>query len=134
MVQDEADAVITGPECRDVTEDDALAYVAGYSIGLDMSVRGKEDRSFRKSIDSYSVVGPWLVTAEEFGSPNDVSFALLVNGEPRQASSTKHLIFGVRKLIAWASSWYTLHPRGVIFTGTPEDVGLVASHDGRLGT
>jgi len=94
-----------------------------------MSVRGKEDRSFRKSIDSYSVVGPWLVTAEEFGSPNDVSFALLVNGEPRQASSTKHLIFGVRKLIAWASSWYTLHPRGVIFTGTPEDVGLVASGD-----
>ena len=122
-------ALIIGSECRDVSEDDALAHVAGYTIGLDMSVRGKEDRSFRKSIDSYSVLGPWLVTADEFGSPDDVGFALLVNGEQRQASSTKHLIFGVRKLIAWASSWYTLYPGDVIFTGTPEGVGPVAPGD-----
>ena len=122
-------AVIIGSECRGVSEENALTHVAGYSIGLDMTVRGKEDRSFRKSIDSYSVLGPWLVTPDEFGSPDDVSFALLVNGEPRQASSTKHLIFGVRKLIAWASSWYTLHPGDVIFTGTPSGVGPVLPGD-----
>jgi 2-keto-4-pentenoate hydratase/2-oxohepta-3-ene-1,7-dioic acid hydratase in catechol pathway len=122
-------ALVIGKEATNISEDDALSYVAGYAIGLDMSIRGKEDRSFRKSIDTYSVLGPWLVTADEFGSPDDVAFTLHVNDVKRQDSSTKRLIFGVRKLIAWASSWYTLHPGDVIYTGTPEGVGPVAPGD-----
>ena len=122
-------AVVIGSVCDGVSEAEALDAVAGYAIGLDMSVRGKEDRSFRKSIDTYSVLGPWLVTADEFGLPDDVAFSLHVNGELRQASTTKRLIFGVRKLIAWASSWYTLYPGDVIFTGTPDGVGPVVAGD-----
>jgi 2-keto-4-pentenoate hydratase/2-oxohepta-3-ene-1,7-dioic acid hydratase in catechol pathway len=118
-------ALVIGRECSDVSEERALDYVAGYAIGLDMTVRGREDRSFRKSIDSYSVLGPWLVTPDEFGNPNDVDFFLTVDGEPRQRSNTKNLIFNVHKLIAWASRWYTLYPGDVLYTGTPEGVGPV---------
>jgi 2-keto-4-pentenoate hydratase/2-oxohepta-3-ene-1,7-dioic acid hydratase in catechol pathway len=122
-------ALVIGRECSDVPEERALEYVAGYAIGLDMTVRGREDRSFRKSIDSYSVLGPWLVTPDEFGNPNDADFFLTVNGQPRQASNTKSLIFNVHKLISWASRWYTLYPGDVLYTGTPEGVGPVEPGD-----
>jgi 2-keto-4-pentenoate hydratase/2-oxohepta-3-ene-1,7-dioic acid hydratase in catechol pathway len=122
-------ALVIGTECSDVSEERALDFVAGYAIGLDMTVRGKEDRSFRKSIDSYAVLGPWLVTADEIPDPNNIGFHLEVNGEPRQASNTNMLIFNVHKLISWASRWYTLYPGDVLYTGTPEGVGPVAEGD-----
>jgi 2,4-diketo-3-deoxy-L-fuconate hydrolase len=122
-------ALVIGSECTNIAEEDALAVVAGYAIGLDMTVRGKEDRSFRKSIDTYSVLGPWLVTADEIADPNALDFHLEVNGEPRQASNTSMLIFNVHKLIAWASRWYTLYPGDVIYTGTPEGVAPVGDGD-----
>jgi 2-keto-4-pentenoate hydratase/2-oxohepta-3-ene-1,7-dioic acid hydratase in catechol pathway len=122
-------ALVIGAECSNVPEARALEFVAGYAIGLDMTVRGKEDRSFRKSIDSYSVLGPWLVSADEIDDPNDLAFHLEVNGEPRQASTTSLLIFNVHKLIAWASRWYTLYPGDVLYTGTPEGVGPVDPGD-----
>jgi 2,4-diketo-3-deoxy-L-fuconate hydrolase len=122
-------ALVIGRECSDVAESDALDVVAGYAIGLDMSVRGTEDRSFRKSIDSYSVLGPWLVTADEIADPDDLGFTLTVNGAVRQNASTRSLIFKVRKLIAWASRWYTLYPGDVLMTGTPEGVGPVGPGD-----
>jgi 2-keto-4-pentenoate hydratase/2-oxohepta-3-ene-1,7-dioic acid hydratase in catechol pathway len=122
-------ALVIGAETTDIPEERALEAVAGYAIGLDMTVRGKEDRSFRKSIDSYSVLGPWLVTADEIADPNDLSFHLEVNGEPRQSSNTTMLIFNVQKLIAWASRWYTLYPGDVLYTGTPEGVGPVGAGD-----
>ncbi len=122
-------ALVIGRECSDIAEERALDVVAGYAIGLDMTVRGKEDRSFRKSIDSYSVLGPWLVTPDEIADPNNLGLRLEVNGETRQASNTQMLIFNVHKLIAWASRWYTLYPGDVLYTGTPEGVGPVGAGD-----
>jgi 2-keto-4-pentenoate hydratase/2-oxohepta-3-ene-1,7-dioic acid hydratase in catechol pathway len=122
-------AVVIGKPCSYVSEADALDYVAGYSIGLDMSIRGPEDRSFRKSCDTFSVLGPWLVTADAFGDPAHVGFTLRVNGEIRQQSDTSKLVFSVPKLISWASEWYTLHPGDVIYTGTPDGVGPVVDGD-----
>ena len=121
--------VVIGKECSDVAEADALGVIAGYAIALDMSVRGTEDRSFRKSIDTYSVLGPWLVTPDELPEPDRVDFTLKVNGVVKQQSNTRKLIFKVRKLIAWASRWYTLYPGDVLMTGTPEGVGPVGPGD-----
>ena len=122
-------AIIIGTTCRNVSEADALDHVAGYCLGLDMTLRGKADRSFRKSIDGYSVLGPWLVTADEIPDPDNVPLSLSVNGEKRQESNTKYLIFDVRRLIEFASSYYTLYPGDVFFTGTPAGVGPVKPGD-----
>jgi 2,4-diketo-3-deoxy-L-fuconate hydrolase len=122
-------AVIIGRKGSDVPENKALDLVAGYAIGLDMTVRGKEDRSMRKSVDSYSVLGPWLVTRDEIADPGKLDIALTVNGETRQSSNTSLLIYGVAKQIAWASTFYTLYPGDVIMTGTPEGVGPVHPGD-----
>ena len=108
---------------------DALDYVAGYAIALDMVVRGSEDRSFRKSIDTYAVLGPWLVTADEIPDPDALSFELAVNGETRQKSTTALMIMDVRRQIEWASRFYTLHPGDVLMTGTCEGVGRVVPGD-----
>ena len=87
-----------------------LDYVAGYCIGLDMTARGQEDRSYRKSIDSYSVLGPWLVTADEIPDPDNVPLRIFVNGEKKQESNTNMLIFDCKKLIEWGSTFYTWYP------------------------
>ena len=77
--------MIIGRRAKNVSKADALDYVAGYSIGLDNTVRGVEDRSLRKSLDSYAVLGPWMTTADEIGDPDDLDFRLLVNGEVLQS-------------------------------------------------
>ncbi|MBR8094895.1 fumarylacetoacetate hydrolase family protein [Burkholderia cenocepacia] len=122
-------AVIIGREGSQVAELDALEYVAGYAASLDMTVRGAEERSLRKSVDSYSVLGPWLTTPDEIADPDGLLLRLELNGEERQHCSTSQLIFGVAKLIAYASSFYTLYPGDIIMTGTPSGVGAVASGD-----
>ena len=120
---------VIGKPGSNIAEQDALGHVAGYTLGLDMTLRGKEERSFRKSIDSYTVLGPWLVTADEFGDPADVALSLHVNGERRQAARTRDLVLSVPALIAFASSFYTLQPGDLLMTGTPEGVGPVAPGD-----
>jgi 2-keto-4-pentenoate hydratase/2-oxohepta-3-ene-1,7-dioic acid hydratase in catechol pathway len=122
-------AAIIGKVADRVPEDGALDYVCAYSIGLDMTVRGKEDRSVRKSIDSYSVLGPWLVTADEIADPNNLDFSITVGDEVRQKSNTSYLIYNVQKLVSWCSSFYALYPGDVIMTGTPEGVGPVTDGD-----
>ena len=122
-------AVIIGRYAEHVTREDALDYVAGYAICLDMTVRGPEDRSFRKSPDTYSVLGPWLVTADEFGDPADVGLELWVGDELRQSARTRDLILDVRDLIVFATKWYSLRPGDILMTGTPEGVGPVVSGD-----
>ncbi|MGB0631975.1 MAG: fumarylacetoacetate hydrolase family protein [Alphaproteobacteria bacterium] len=122
-------AMIIGRAAKNVSEAEALDYVAGYSIGLDNTVRGVEDRSLRKSLDSYAVLGPWMTTADEIEDPDDLDFRLLVNGEMRQESNTKFLIFGCRKLIEYASRFYTLYPGDIIMTGTPMGVGPLQPGD-----
>ena len=122
-------AVVTGKPAWNVSAANALDYVAGYCIGLDITIRGPEERSFRKSPDSYTVLGPWLVTADELGDPSKLAFTIAVNGEVRQDANTDDLVLGVRELIEMASSFYTLHPGDVILTGTPQGVGPVRPGD-----
>jgi 2,4-didehydro-3-deoxy-L-rhamnonate hydrolase len=122
-------AVVIGESGRRIPESEALSHVAGYAIGLDMTIRGTEDRSFRKSLDTFTVLGPWMVTADEIGDPGSLALELRVNGEPRQASNTRLLVWGVPRLISYASSAYTLHPGDVILTGTPEGVSPVVPGD-----
>jgi 2-keto-4-pentenoate hydratase/2-oxohepta-3-ene-1,7-dioic acid hydratase in catechol pathway len=94
-----------------------------------MTIRGTEDRSFRKSPDSYTVLGPWLVTADEIPDPGALDVSISVNGTERQKANTRELILGVPELIAWASSFYTLYPGDVLLTGTPQGVGPVRPGD-----
>jgi 2-keto-4-pentenoate hydratase/2-oxohepta-3-ene-1,7-dioic acid hydratase in catechol pathway len=122
-------AIIFGRQGSDIPRDKALDYVAGYCIGLDMTARGPEDRSFRKSIDTYSVLGPWMVTADEIADPDNVTLNIAVNGEIKQNSNTSELIYDCRKLIEWGSTFYTFYPGDVLFTGTPEGVSPVKPGD-----
>lgn len=122
-------AVVIGKRGRNIAAADALGFVAGYCVGLDMTIRGPEERSLRKSPDSYTVLGPWLVTADEIPDPGSLSLSISVNGSERQKASTADLILGVPELIAWASSFYTLHPGDVLLTGTPQGVGPVRPGD-----
>ncbi len=115
-------AFVIGRTASRVPRTEALRYVAGYAIGLDISIRGTEDKSCRKSADTYSVLGPWLVTADEIAEPGALDLELRVNGERRQYSNTRHMTLGVAELVEMASSFYTLHPGDVVFTGTPEGV------------
>ncbi|HVL37627.1 MAG TPA: fumarylacetoacetate hydrolase family protein [Burkholderiales bacterium] len=125
-------AVVIGRTAKNVPAGEALGCVAGYCIGLDMTIRGPEERSFRKSPDSYCVLGPWLVTPDEVGDPGTLALSIRVNGEPRQQANTNDLILGVAQLVAWGSSFYTLHPGDVILTGTPQGVGPVKPGDTML--
>lgn len=122
-------AVVIGKRADRVATEEALDVVAGYCIGLDMTIRGTEDKSFRKSLDTFTVLGPWLVTADEISDPDTLDLSLRVSGELRQASNTRDLIVSVRELIAWASSMYTLMPGDVLLTGTPDGVGPVVPGD-----
>jgi len=121
--------MVIGKAGSDIPRARALDYVAGYCLGLDMTVRGREDRSFRKSIDGYAVLGPWMVTADEIADPDALPLSLMVNGETRQDSNTNMLIYDCRRLIEFASSFYTLYPGDLIYTGTPEGVGPVKPGD-----
>ena len=127
-------AVIIGKRAKNVAAADALGYVGGYAIGLDMTIRGPEERSLRKSPDSYAVLGPWLVTADEVRDPGNLSLKLTVNGETRQDAHTSDLILSVAQLIEWGSAFYTLHPGDVILTGTPQGVGPVRPGDVMVAT
>lgn len=122
-------AVIIGKPCYRTSVAAAMAHVAGYAIGLDITIRGPEERSLRKSLDTYTVLGPWLVTADELGDPSALELALDVNGERRQKANTRDLILDVPALLVFASSFYTLMPGDILLTGTPEGVGPIAPGD-----
>jgi 2-keto-4-pentenoate hydratase/2-oxohepta-3-ene-1,7-dioic acid hydratase in catechol pathway len=132
-------AVVIGKPANAVAAKDALGFVAGYCIGLDVTVRGPEERSLRKSIDSYTVLGPWMVTADEISDPQNLNLSITVNGEDRQKANTRDMILGVPELIEFASSFYTLWPGDVLLSGTPDGVGpirpgdLLHAHIDRIG-
>jgi len=127
-------AVVIGKQGSNIPRADAMGYVAGYTIGLDITIRGTEDRSFRKSVDTHSVLGPWFVTVDDIPNPGDLDLEIAVNGEQRQKSNTSRLILGVPELIELASSFYTLYPGDVIFTGTPEGVSPIEAGDEIVAT
>jgi 2-keto-4-pentenoate hydratase/2-oxohepta-3-ene-1,7-dioic acid hydratase in catechol pathway len=122
-------AVVIGRKAKNVKAADAMGYVAGYCIGLDMTIRGPEERSLRKSPDSYCVLGPWLVTKDEIRDTGSIQISISVNGEKRQDANTSDLILSVAQLIEWGSAFYTLHPGDVLLTGTPQGVGPVKPGD-----
>ncbi|MGA2894705.1 MAG: fumarylacetoacetate hydrolase family protein [Xanthobacteraceae bacterium] len=121
--------MVIGKTGSDIPQEKALDHVACYCLGLDITVRGREDRSFRKSVDGYAVAGPWMVTADEVSDPDALPLDLTVNGETRQSSNTAMLIYHCRRLIEFASSFYTLYPGDLIYTGTPEGVGPIQPGD-----
>ena len=116
---------ITGP----VDKAAALDHVAGYSLGLDITVRGKEERSLRKSIDTYTVLGPWLVTIDEMPDVGHLTMSLSIGGKTRQSTLLSDMVFDVADQIAYASHYYTLYPGDLIYTGTPAGVGPIRPGD-----
>ena len=122
-------AVIIGKAGTNITAENALDHVAGYAIGLDMTTRGKELQSFRKSSDSYSVLGPWMVTKDEIEDPNSLDLNISVNGEERQSSNPDQLVYNVQQCIEYTTTRYTVYPGDIIMTGTPEGVGPVEPGD-----
>jgi 2-keto-4-pentenoate hydratase/2-oxohepta-3-ene-1,7-dioic acid hydratase in catechol pathway len=122
-------ALIIGKEGRQIPREKALEHVFGYACLLDMTVRGKEERVFRKSYDTFTPVGPWIVTADEVPDPFDISMKLWVNDELRQEANTRDLIVDIPQMIEVASSASTLYPGDIIATGTPAGVGPVRDGD-----
>lgn len=121
--------VIIGKTANRVSAEDALNYVFGYTPLLDITLRGEEDRSFRKSFDTFTPIGPYIKTADEVTNPEAMDFWLTVNGEERQRSNTSYLIYGIAKLIEVYSEVMTLQPGDIIATGTPEGVGQIVPGD-----
>ncbi len=122
-------AVVIGKQGTNIPKARAFDYIVGYSIGLDMTVRGPELACFRKSIDTYSVLGPWMVTADEIPDPGNLTLQLAVNGQMKQNSNTRYLVFDVPRLIEFTSSFYSLYPGDVIMTGTPAGVSPIKPGD-----
>ncbi|WBY01542.1 fumarylacetoacetate hydrolase family protein [Ramlibacter tataouinensis] len=122
-------ALVIGKEGRQIPPERAMEYVFGYACLLDMTVRGKEERVFRKSYDTFTPVGPWIVTADEVPDPADIGMKLWVNDELRQQANTRDLIVDIPQMVAVASSASTLYPGDLIATGTPAGVGPVRDGD-----
>lgn len=121
--------VVVGRTAHHVGVDEALDHVFGYTCVLDITVRSGEDRSTRKSFDTFTPIGPWIVTADEIPDPDSLGLRCDVGGTTRQRTNTADLIFGVRELIAYTSSVMTLHPGDVIATGTAVRVGPIGHGD-----
>lgn len=109
--------------------DDALSHVFGYTCGLDMTVRGPEDRSKRKSFDTFAPIGSCIVTADEIADPQDLEINLWVNEELRQHAFTRDMIVDCKNQIANMSWVARMEPGDLVFTGTPEGVGSVDPGD-----
>ncbi|MCC7168151.1 MAG: fumarylacetoacetate hydrolase family protein [Rhodospirillales bacterium] len=120
---------VIGKTGTNIAARQALDHVAGYAVGLDMTLRGPEFPGLRKSIDSYAVLGPWLTTADEIADPQALDLRLAVNGVERQRANTREMTMGVAELIEYASRYFTLHPGDLIYTGTPAGVGPVRAGD-----
>lgn len=120
--------VVIGKRCRHVPRDRALEVIAGYTIVNDVTVRDWQLRTptftMGKSFDTHCPMGPWIVTPDEFGDPHSHDLKTWVNGDLRQSSNTKHLIFDCFAIIEHLSTAFTLEPGDVIPTGTPSGVGI----------
>jgi 2-keto-4-pentenoate hydratase/2-oxohepta-3-ene-1,7-dioic acid hydratase in catechol pathway len=122
--------VIVGKPGRDIAEADALAHVFGYTVGNDVSVRDVQRHrhggqwSKGKSFDTHCPLGPWIVTADEIPDPQVLAISSRVNGETKQSSNTRYMVFTVARILAEISAGLTLEPGDVILTGTPSGVGF----------
>jgi 2-keto-4-pentenoate hydratase/2-oxohepta-3-ene-1,7-dioic acid hydratase in catechol pathway len=121
--------VVIGRTASGVSRSAALDHVFGYVPLLDITLRGEEDRSYRKSFDTFTPIGPAIVTADEITDPGALDLRLEVNGEIRQQASTQDLIYDVPRLIEFYSAAITLEPGDLIATGTPAGVGPIEPGD-----
>ena len=121
-------AVVIGERCRHVPKDRAHDVIAGYTIANDVSVRDWQFRSptwtLGKSFDTHGPLGPWIVTADEIGDPQNLNLKTWIGGDLRQSSNTSHMIFSCYEMIEYLSTVMTLEPGDVIATGTPAGVGV----------
>jgi len=122
-------AVVIGVPGRDIPEDQAFEHVFGYTIGNDVSVRDVQRRHggqwFKgKNFDSHCPLGPWIVTSDELGDPHNLRLSLRVNGQTKQDSSTRFMVFRIPRIIKEFSTGMRLEAGDVILTGTPEGVGF----------
>lgn len=119
---------VIGKRAKNVSQEDALDYVAGYTIVNDVTYRDLQRRTIEwlqgKTVDGSAPMGPWLVTSDELQDPSGLEVVLTVNGEERQRSNTANLVFSVQYLVEFLSSLMTLEPGDVILTGTPGGVGV----------
>ncbi|WP_414439673.1 fumarylacetoacetate hydrolase family protein [Burkholderia sp. 22PA0106] len=118
--------IVFGRECRDVPEAEALDVVAGYATGNDISARHLQNLTTQfmagKTSDGFAPVGPWLATRERVPDPNALRVQTWVNGRQKQDGTTRDMIFNCRQIIAYVSSFMTIKPGDILFTGTPEGV------------
>ena len=121
-------AVVMGKGAADVPEEEALGYVAGYTIFNDVSARDLQMRDGQwmkgKCLDTFAPLGPYLVTADEIENPDDLAIGLSLNGQVMQSSNTGEMVFGVASLVSFLSKLMTLDPGDIIATGTPAGVGF----------
>jgi len=118
--------VIIGRTARRVSEADALSHVFGYSVLIDVSARDNRRAGqwiYSKGQDTYAPFGPCIVTADEVGDPHALDLWLTVNGETKQRSNTRHMLFKIPTLIADISAAITLEAGDIIASGTPDGVG-----------
>jgi 2-keto-4-pentenoate hydratase/2-oxohepta-3-ene-1,7-dioic acid hydratase in catechol pathway len=128
MLDYEAELVVViGKRCKHVPRERAAEVIAGYCCGNDVSVRDWQMRAqtmqIGKSFDTHGPTGPWLVTPDEVGDPHDLDIRAEVNGELRQNSNTKHLIYDCYDAVAHLTQAFTLDPGDLLFMGTPAGVG-----------
>lgn len=120
--------LVIGKRCKHVPRDRALEVIAGYFCGNDVSVRDWQLRAqtfqIGKSFDTHGPMGPYLVTPDEVGDPHDLDIKALVNGEERQHSNTKHLIYDCFDAVAHLTQAFTLDVGDILFMGTPAGVGM----------
>ena len=120
--------IVFGRPCHNVTEEEALEYVAGYAIGNDVSARKLQQQTPQitagKISDGFAPVGPWLVTRDRIANPNNLRLQTFFNGEQRQDWTTGDMIFDCRKLISFIAGIMTIKPGDILFTGTPQGVIL----------
>lgn len=121
-------AIVIGKEASRVKREDALDYIAGYTIGNDVTARDLQKRTPQwlqgKTIDRSTPIGPWIVTPDEVRNPGALDVKCYINGEQRQFSNTEKLIFDIPFLIEFTSNIITLNPGDLILTGTPEGVAF----------
>jgi 2-keto-4-pentenoate hydratase/2-oxohepta-3-ene-1,7-dioic acid hydratase in catechol pathway len=118
---------VVGVGGRNIASADAHRHVFGYCVGNDVTERAWQHRtpqwSLGKSFDTHAPIGPWITTRDEIADPHALGLRCFVNGEKRQDSNTRHLVFNVWDQIAHLSQAMTLEPGDLIFTGTPGGVG-----------
>lgn len=118
---------VIGTRGRNIAKADAASHVFGYCVGNDVTERVWQHRtpqwSLGKSFDTHAPIGPWITTSDEIGDAHDLGLRCFVNGEKRQDSNTKHLVFNIWDQIEHLSQAMTLEPGDLIFTGTPGGIG-----------